>query len=235
MTNERMNRRVRTGAVVLAVLMGVSSVTLLAGTAAKRLGESATVLKEVMNAPDQGIPEDLLNSAYCVIIVPGVKQVALGIGGKYGRGFAVCRNRAGAAWGPPAAVRMEGGSVGFQIGASETDVVMLVMDRRSMNGVLSSKFTIGGAAEAAAGPVGRSSTAQTDATMRAKILSYSRSRGAFAGVALTGATLRQDLDENREMYNRQIENKTILKSGLKTPVGGEELIALLNKYSRKET
>jgi len=230
-----MNRRVRTGAVVLAVLMGVSSVTLLAGTAAERLGESATVLKEVMNAPDQGIPEDLLNSAYCVVVGAGVKQVALGIGGKYGRGFAVCRNRAGATWGPPAAVRMEGGSVGFQIGASETDVVMLVMDQRSMNGILSSKFTIGGAAEAAAGPVGRSSTAQTDATMRAKILSYSRSRGAFAGVALTGATLRQDLDENREMYSRRIENKTILKSGLKTPVGGEELLALLNKYSRKET
>lgn len=235
MTNERMNRRVRAGTVVLAMLIGVSSVTLLAGTAAERLGESAAVLKEVMNAPDQGIPEDLLNKAYCVVIVPGVKQVAMGIGAKYGRGFAVCRNQAGATWGPPAAVRMEGGSVGFQIGVSETDVVMLVMDQRSMNGVLSSKFTIGGAAEAAAGPVGRSSTAQTDATMRAKILSYSRSRGAFAGVALTGATLRQDLDENREMYRRQIENKMILKSGVKTPVGAEELIALLNKYSRKET
>jgi len=230
-----MNRRVRAGTVVLAVLMCVSSVTLLAGTAAERLGESAAVLKEVMDAPDQGIPEDLLKSAYCVVIVPGVKQVALGIGGKYGRGFAVCRNSAGATWGPPAAVRMEGGSFGFQIGVSETDVVMLVMDQRGMNRILSSKFTLGGAAEVAAGPVGRSTTAQTDATMRAKILSYSRSRGAFAGVALTGATLRQDLDENREMYSRQIENKAILKSGLKTPVGAEDLIALLNKYSRKET
>ena len=235
MLNKRMNRRVRAGTVVLAMLMCVSSVTLLAGTAAERLGESATVLKEVMNAPDQGIPEDLLKSAYCVVIVPGVKQAALGIGGKYGRGFAVCRNSAGANWGPPAAVRMEGGSVGFQIGVSETDVVMLVMDQRSMNGILSSKFTLGGAAEVAAGPVGRSGTAQTDATMRAKILSYSRSRGAFAGVALTGATLRQDLDENREMYSRKIENKTILSSGLTTPVGAEELIALLNKYSRNET
>ena len=235
MLNEPMNRRVRAGTVVLAVLMCVSSVTLLAGTAAERLGESAAVLKEVMDAPDQGIPEDLLKSAYCVVIVPGVKQVALGIGGKYGRGFAVCRNSAGATWGPPAAVRMEGGSFGFQIGVSETDVVMLVMDQRGMNRILSSKFTLGGAAEVAAGPVGRSTTAQTDATMRAKILSYSRSRGAFAGVALTGATLRQDLDENREMYSRQIENKAILKSGLKTPVGAEDLIALLNKYSRKET
>lgn len=235
MLNEKMNRRVRAGTVVLAVLMCVSSVTLLAGTAAERLGESAAVLKEVMDAPDQAIPEDLLKSAYCVVIVPGVKQAALGIGGKYGRGFAVCRKSAGATWGPPAAVRMEGGSFGFQIGVSETDVVMLVMDQRSMNRILSSKFTLGGAAEVAAGPVGRSTTAQTDATMRAKILSYSRSRGAFAGVALTGATLRQDLDENREMYSRQIENKSILNSGLKTPVGAEELIALLDKYSRKET
>jgi SH3 domain-containing YSC84-like protein 1 len=235
MSNETFDSGVRAGAVALAMLMCLSSVTLLAGTAAERLGESAIVLKEVMDAPDKGIPEDLLSSAYCVVIIPGLKQAALGVGGKYGRGFAVCRKSAGANWGPPAAVRMEGGSVGFQIGVSETDVVMLVMDESSMNRILSSKFTLGGAAEVAAGPVGRSSTAQTDATMRAKILSYSRSRGAFAGVALTGATLRQDLDENREMYRRRIENKTILNSGLTTPVGGEELIALLNKYSRKET
>jgi lipid-binding SYLF domain-containing protein len=235
MNHERMNRRLRAGSVVLAALVCVSSVTLLAGTAAERLGESAAVLREVMDAPDGGIPEDLLKSAYCVVIVPGVKQAALGIGGKYGRGFAVCRKSDGADWGPPAAVRMEGGSVGFQIGVSESDVVMLVMDQRSMNGILASKFTLGGAAEVAAGPVGRNSTAQTDATMRAKILSYSRSRGAFAGVALTGATLRQDLDENREMYRRKIENKAILNSGLKAPAGAEELIALLNKYSRKQT
>lgn len=235
MFNGKSDRRVTVSVVALAVLVCVSSVTLSAETAAERLGESATVLREVMAAPDKGIPEDLLQSAFCVVIVPGVKQAALGIGGKYGRGFAVCRKSAGASWGPPAAVRIEGGSVGFQIGVSETDVVMLVMDQRSMNGILSSKFTLGGAAEVAAGPVGRSSTAQTDATMRAKILSYSRSRGAFAGIALTGATLRQDLDENREMYSRKIENKAILNSGLKTPAGAEDLIALLNKYSRKET
>ena len=235
MFNGKSDRRVRAGMIALAVLVCVSTVTLRAEKAAERLGESATVLKEVMDAPDKGIPEDLLQSAYCVVIVPGVKQAALGIGGKYGRGFAVCRKTAGASWGPPAAVRIEGGSVGFQIGVSETDVVMLVMDQRSMNGILSSKFTLGGSAEVAAGPVGRSTTAQTDATMRAKILSYSRSRGVFAGVALTGATLRQDLDENREMYSRKIENKSILNSGLKTPVGAEELLALLNRYSRKET
>jgi lipid-binding SYLF domain-containing protein len=235
MFNGKSDRRVSASVLALAVLVCVSSVTLRAETAAERLTESAAVLKEVMDAPDKGIPEDLLQSAYCVVIVPGVKQAALGIGAKYGRGFAVCRNTAQASWGPPAAVRIEGGSVGFQIGVSETDVIMLVMDQRSMNRILSSKFTLGGAAEVAGGPVGRSSTAQTDATMRAKILSYSRSRGAFAGVALTGATLRQDLDENREMYSRKIENKAILNSGLKTPVGAEGLIALLNKYSRKET
>lgn len=235
MLNGQRDRRVRGGLIALAVLVCVSGVTLRAGTAAERLGESAIVLKEVMDAPDKGIPEDLLNSAFCVVVVPGVKQAALGVGAKYGRGFAVCRKSAGATWGPPAAVRMEGGSIGFQIGVTETDVIMLVMDQRGMNGILSSKFTLGGVAEAAAGPVGRSATAQTDATMRAKILSYSRARGVFAGLALTGATLRQDLDENREMYGRKIENKAILTSGLKTPAGAEDLLALLNRYSRKET
>src|SRR5688500_19495036 len=144
MFNGKSDRRVRAGMIALAVLVCVSTVSLRAETAAERLGESATVLKEVMEAPDKGIPEDLLKSAYCVVIVPGVRQAALGIGAKYGRGFAVCRKSGGADWGPPAAVRMEGGSVGFQIGVSETDVVMLVMDQRSMSGILSSKFTLGG-------------------------------------------------------------------------------------------
>lgn len=152
-----------------------------------------------MDAPDKGIPEDLLNSAYCVVVVPGVKKAGFVLGAKYGRGFVVCRkDKAG--WGVPAALRMEGGSFGFQIGVSETDVILLVMDRRGMSGILASKFTLGGAAEVSAGPVGRSSTAQTDASMRAKILSYSQSRGAFAGLALTGATLRQDKDQNEAMY-----------------------------------
>jgi SH3 domain-containing YSC84-like protein 1 len=200
-------------------------------TAGERLQESAAVFKEIMAAPDQGIPTDLLGSAYCGVIVPGVKKAALIVGGKYGRGFAVCRNDKHASWRAPAAVRMEGGSFGFQIGASETDVVMVVMDQRGMDSVLSSKFTLGGSADVAAGPVGRSTTAETDAKMRAKILSYSRSRGVFAGVSLSGATLRQDLDENAEMYGKPLTNKAIVSGNLTPPAAAGELLGLLEKYS----
>jgi lipid-binding SYLF domain-containing protein len=220
---------------VLALLLGVGAAPLHADTVAERLAESALVLKEVLEAPDKGIPTDLLNSAYCVVVVPGVKKVGFVVGGKYGRGFIVCRNDVAAGWGAPAALRIEGGSVGFQIGASETDVIMLVMDKRSMTGILSSKFTLGGAAEVSAGPVGRSSTAQTDATMRAKILSYSRSRGAFAGVALTGATLRQDLDENNEMYGRKLTSKQIMAGGVEPPAAAADLLALLKPYLKAKT
>jgi SH3 domain-containing YSC84-like protein 1 len=216
----------------LAATAAFGTAPLQADTAAERLAESALVLKEVLDAPDKGIPADLLNSAYCVVVVPGVKKVGLVVGAKYGRGFVVCRNAPLAEWGAPAAVRMEGGSFGFQIGASETDVIMLVMDKRSMDGILSSKFTLGGGAEVSAGPVGRSSTAETDAKMRAKILSYSRSRGVFAGLALSGATLRQDLDENKEMYGRSISNKEVMKGGLKPPAAAADLLALLRQYSK---
>jgi lipid-binding SYLF domain-containing protein len=212
--------------------VATTSAAVSSDSAAERLAESATILKEVMDTPDKAIPDDLLKSSYCVVIVPGVKSASFGIGGKYGRGFILCRQDTHAGWGPPAAVRIEGGSIGFQIGVSETDVVMLVMDKRSIDGLLSSKFTLGGAAEVAAGPVGRSSTAQTDATMRAKILSYSRSRGIFAGVALTGATLRQDLDENKEMYGKPVSNKEIINTGITAPATAADLIAMLNKYSQ---
>jgi len=204
-----------------------------ADTAQERLATSAMVLTEIMATPDQGIPEDLLRSAYCVVIVPGVKNVGFVVGGKYGRGFATCRKDTQAGWGAPAAVRIEGGSFGFQIGASATDLVMLVMDQRSINGLLSSKFTLGGAAEVAAGPVGRSGTAQTDATFQAKILSYSRSRGAFAGLALTGATLREDRDENNELYGRPVSNKEILDGTMTPPAAAAPLLGVLNQYSRR--
>jgi SH3 domain-containing YSC84-like protein 1 len=194
----------------LALLLGAGAMILRADTASERLSESATVVKEIMDAPNQGIPADLLNSAYCIVVVPGVKKAGFVVGAKYGRGFLLCRQSNRAGWDAPAAVRMEGGSFGFQIGVSETDIVMLLMDQSSKNGILASKFTLGGAGEVAAGPVGRSNTAQTDASMRAKILSYSRSRGVFAGLALTGATLRQDLDENKEMYGRPLSSKETL-------------------------
>jgi SH3 domain-containing YSC84-like protein 1 len=213
------------------LFLSLGSTIASADTAAERLAESATVLKEILDAPDKGIPDDLLAKAQCVVVVPGVKKVGFVVGGKYGRGFLVCRKTNGD-WGAPAALRIEGGSVGFQIGASETDVIMLVMDPRSMRGILNSSFTLGGAADVAAGPVGRSSTAQTDATMNAKILSYSRSRGAFAGVALTGATLRQDLDENAEMYGKPHSTKDIVNGDVKPPDAAADLLALLRKYRR---
>ena len=213
------------------MFLGLGSTIALADTAAERLAESATVLKEIMDAPDKGIPDDLLRKAQCVVVVPGVKKVGFVVGANYGRGFMVCRKNDGE-WGAPAALRIEGGSVGFQIGASETDVIMLVMDPRSVRGILDSKFTLGGAADVAAGPVGRSSTAQTDATMSAKILSYSRSRGAFAGIALTGATLRQDVDENAEMYGRRLSSKDIINGDIKPPAAAVDLLALLGKYRR---
>ena len=217
--------------VALILSVTAASTPLYAETAAERLAESATILKEVMDAPDKGIPSDLLRSAHCVVIVPGLKKAGLIVGGKYGRGFLVCRG-ADKSWGAPAALRIEGGSFGFQIGASESDVIMLLMDERSVQGIVASKFTLGGDADVAAGPVGRSATAQTDATMRAKILSYSRSRGVFAGIALTGATLRQDLDENNEMYGRQWTTREIVDGRVAPPRAASDLIELLTKYSR---
>ena len=219
-----------TGLLVLA-----SAVPTFADTTEERLQDTTAVLREIITAPDQAIPQELLEQAHCVVIVPGVKSGAFMVGGKYGRGYAACRNQRGNGWGPPAAVRMEGGSFGFQIGGSETDVVLLVMNKRGIDKLLQSKFTLGGAAEVAAGPVGRSSTAQTDAMMTAKILSYSRSRGVFAGVSLQGATLRQDSDENERLYGRGYSNKTILRGYVPVPHAATELLSLLKHYSRTES
>ncbi len=201
----------------------------------ERLNDSTSLFSEVMDTPDKAIPQDLLNKSYCIVLVPGLKKAALVFGGKFGRGYAVCRNQSGQGWGPPAAIRIEGGSVGFQIGVSSTDVILLVMNERGMKRLTTSKFTIGADATAAAGPVGRNATAQTDALMTAEILSWSRSRGLFAGISLDGATLRNDLDENEVMYGKKWTNKQILTSGLKPPEMASKLIASLNKYSARVT
>jgi lipid-binding SYLF domain-containing protein len=163
---------------------------------ARRLDEAAAVFSEIMGSPDKGIPQDLLQNAHCIVIVPDLKTAALGVGGKYGKGYLSCRNKSGAGWSAPATVRIEGGSVGFQIRASSTDLVMLVMSERGAEKLMASKFTLGSEGSVAAGPVGRTATAQTDVQMHADILSWSRSQGLFAGVALEGATLREDLDDN---------------------------------------
>jgi lipid-binding SYLF domain-containing protein len=205
------------------------------GKTAERLADAATLFSEIMGTPDKSIPQDLLDKSYCVVLVPGLKKAAFVVGGQFGRGFSVCRNSDAPGWGPPAAIRIEGGSVGFQIGASSTDVVLLIMNEGGMKHLTSSQFTIGADATAAAGPVGRSTTAQTDALMNAEILSWSRSRGAFAGISLDGATLRNDIDENQAMYGQRWEGQQILGSGAKPPAMAEKLLALLNKYSSRRT
>jgi SH3 domain-containing YSC84-like protein 1 len=199
--------------------------------AAERLSDAASVFSDVMAAPDKGIPQDLLNKAQCVVVVPGMKKAAFIVGGEYGRGFAECRKPNGMGWTAPAAVRMEGGSVGFQIGGSETDLILLVMNERGMQRLLSDKFTLGADASLAAGPVGRSADAQTDARMTAEILAWSRSRGVFAGVSLTGATLRQDADRNAELYGRKLNNREILVGEVPVPTGDNQLNQALDKYS----
>lgn len=201
---------------------------------AMRLAESAAVLSEIMATPDKAIPEDLLANAHCIIIVPGLKSAAFVVGGKYGKGYASCRKAAGAGWSAPATVRIEGGSVGFQLGGSTTDLIMLVMNARGVDKLLSSKFTLGGEASVAGGPVGRTTTAQTDAQMKAEILSWSRSQGIFAGVAVTGATLREDLDDNATLYGKRLENRQILTTGVRPPKAAAKLLNLLNKYSPRE-
>lgn len=201
---------------------------------AKRLDEAAAVFSEIMNAPDKGIPADLLAGAHCIVIVPELKTAAFVLGGKYGKGYLSCRSAAHTGWSAPATVRIEGGSVGFQLGGSTTDLIMLVMSERGAEKLLESQFTVGGEGSVAAGPVGRTATAQTDVQMHADILSWSRTQGLFAGVALEGATLRQDLDDNKTLYGKPLETREIVSSGVRAPRAANRLMALLNRYSAKE-
>ena len=200
-----------------------------------RLVDAADMMADIMSAPDKGIPQDLLEKAQCIVVVPGVKKGAFILGGKYGKGFMLCRREGGVGWSAPAAVRVEGGSFGFQIGVSETDVVMLVMNESGAKKLLSSKFTLGADASVAAGPVGRTSSAETDAQMHAEILTWSRSRGVFAGLSLQGATLRPDEDWNKEMYGKAISNRDVVMGSTKAPEAAGKLLALLNKYSSRKS
>jgi SH3 domain-containing YSC84-like protein 1 len=201
---------------------------------AKRLNDAAAVFSEIMSAPDKGIPQEMLEHAHCIVIVPDLKTGAFIVGGKYGKGYLSCRNKGASGWSAPGRVRIEGGSFGFQIGGSSTDLIMLVMNERGADKLLSSKFTLGAEGSVAAGPVGRTATAQTDAQMHADILSWSRSQGLFAGVALEGATLRQDLDDNNAIYGKKIENRQIVTSHRRVPATAMKLINLLNRYSARE-
>jgi SH3 domain-containing YSC84-like protein 1 len=221
----------------LAIAAGLAVTTSLLAMdkePAKRLGEAATVFSEVMATPDKGIPQDLLDKSHCIVIVPSLKTAAFLVGAKFGKGYLSCRNKNGEGWSAPATVRIEGGSVGFQIGGSETDLIMLVMNQGGEDKLLSSKFTLGAEGSVAAGPVGRTATAQTDIQMHAEILSWSRSQGLFAGLALEGATLREDLDDNATLYGKKLENRDIVTDGRSAPSSGAPLIALLDKYSSRE-
>jgi lipid-binding SYLF domain-containing protein len=217
----------------LALALSSSAMLLAGDTATERMSDATNVFTEIMSTPDRGIPQDLLEKAHCIAIVPGLKQAAFVVGGKFGKGFVICRQKGGG-WGSPAAIRVEGGSVGFQIGGSSTDVVMLVMNERGLRRLLEDKFTLGGEATVAAGPVGRSTAANTDAQLSAEILSWSRSKGLFAGIALQGATLRPDEDANKEMYGAKLTNKEILTGDVKRPAAAGPLNAALSKYSFRE-
>jgi lipid-binding SYLF domain-containing protein len=201
---------------------------------AQRFAAAAVVFSEVMAAPDKGIPQEMLEHAHCIVIVPDLKTAAFVFGAKYGKGILSCRNKVGPGWSAPGTVRIEGGSVGFQIGGSSTDLIMLVMSERGADKLLASKFTLGAEGSVAAGPVGRTATAQTDAQLHADILSWSRSQGLFAGLALEGATLRQDLDDNASIYGKKLENREIVTQRRRIPAEAAKLINMLNKYSPRE-
>jgi lipid-binding SYLF domain-containing protein len=198
----------------------------------KRIDHAASAFQQLMRTPDKGIPRDLLERANCIIIIHGLKKGAFGFGGKYGRGFAACRR--GSAWGAPVAVRIEGASIGFQIGGSSTDVFMLVMNANGMKRLAYDKFTLGGEAAAAAGPVGRETSANTDVLMTAEILTWSRSRGVFAGISLEGATLRPGGSENERLYGKRVSKKEIIGGSVRAPRSVYVLTSTLNQYASRQ-
>ena len=199
----------------------------------KRLEECGVVMQEILNVPDN-IPHDLLNKAECVIVIPSVRKAAFGIGAEYGRGAMVCRTgeHFRGAWGAPAMYALEGASVGFQIGGEATDLVLLVMNDSGMNSILSSKVKLGGDASVAAGPLGRDASADTDAWMKAEILSYSRSRGVFAGISLEGSTIRPDDDASADVYGHPMKASEIVRGEhTGVPETGRHLVHVLEKHS----
>lgn len=202
--------------------------------ATDRLAAAAQAFKEVMGIPDKAIPQGLVNKAQCFVIVPQLKEGAFVFGGKYGKGFVTCRKEGGVGWSAPGSIRIEGGSFGFQIGGQETDVFMLVMNKAGMNHLLSSKFTLGADAQATAGPVGRSTQAETDAFLTAEILTWSRTKGLFGGIALSGATLRPDADWNKELYGKELTNREIVTGNVAPPAAAATLLEELNKYSSRK-
>jgi lipid-binding SYLF domain-containing protein len=199
-----------------------------------RLTEAYNVLKEILDTPDKGIPMDLLNKAECVVVFPSVKKGAFIVGASYGRGVMTCRSGEAyrGPWSAPAMFALEGASFGFQAGGQESDFVLLVMNEKGATSVMSSKVKLGGDASVAAGPVGRTTTAETDVVMKAEILSWSRARGVFGGVSLTGSTLRSDDSANKNVYGQKLTAKEIIREGkVKAPANGTQLVELLQRTS----
>jgi lipid-binding SYLF domain-containing protein len=188
------------------------------------------VFKEIMDTPDQGIPHDLLDRAKCIAIIPGDKKFAFILGGNYGRGLATCRTEHG--WSAPVFIALEGGSVGYQIGGSSTDIVMLFMNTHALNSLLSDKFKLGADASVAAGPVGRNASASTDLKLNAEVLSYSRAKGVFAGVSLNGAVVQADKSGDRAMYGEAVDRQQIIHGKITTPSSATPLINELDTYTR---
>jgi len=223
---------------MLLVVLPVLSSSVLAADQRKdedRLRNSGTVLKEILDVPDD-IPQDLLDKADCVVVFPSVLKAAFIVGGSYGRGAMSCRQGEDfrGQWGAPTMMALEGGSFGFQIGGEATDFVLLVMNERGASGILSSKVKLGADASVAAGPVGRTASAETDATLRADILSYSRARGAFAGLALEGSTVRPDNSANREIYEQKVSAKEIVLMGrVAVPPAAEKMVSTLDTKTPK--
>jgi lipid-binding SYLF domain-containing protein len=217
---------------VLIVVMGLVTAAWAQGNRDKdveRIDAAATVLNEIMSAPDKGIPEEVIGSAQCIAVVPSLLKGGFVVGGAYGKGVATCRASNG--WSAPAFFRVEGGSLGFQIGGQAVDLVMLIMNEHGMRNLLSSKFQLGADASAAAGPVGRHAEAATDWKMRAEVLTYSRARGLFAGVSLNGAVVKQDKDDTRDFYGRMVPFRTILTGQIAPPEGSQPLLAAVKKYA----
>jgi lipid-binding SYLF domain-containing protein len=229
-----MKMNLKQGVWTLAIAASLNTAAFAADRAIKvedRLDASADTLTDMMRASDKGVPQDLLDKAKCVVVVPGMKKAGFIIGADYGRGFAACRRPGGVGWSAPAAMRIEGGSVGFQIGATETDIILLVMNDGGMKHLLADKFTIGADATGAAGPVGRDLTAKTDISLQTEMLSYSRTHGLFAGVSLQGATLRPDGSTDKELYGRDATNREILTGDFKTPESARRFQHALNRES----
>ncbi len=223
---------------LLAVAIGMSLALPLVAQEkeVQRIKDSAQVLREILATPDKGIPKDLLDKSECVVIYPSVKKAAFVVGGSYGRGVITCRSGVNftGKWSAPAMFALEGASIGFQIGGQATDFVLLVMNEGGANSVMSSKVKLGGDASIAAGPVGRNTSAETDVVLKAQILSWSRTRGVFAGISLAGSTMRSDDDANQSLYGQKLTAKEIVREGkVKPPASAQPLLSILNKATPK--